>query len=120
LLRLHLISIKTTERNDISTHAGLLAQQKMAELLARKHNAIGSDNGVETKNGCELHWQTNVKRFELPNYQPHETPTLRKVSVEVNWKNGSQRKHFRLDRVTAPYYRTMLSNRVTARRKEYQ
>ena len=46
LLHLHLISIRTTERNDIHTRAGFLAQQKIAELTAKEYPLIGTESGT--------------------------------------------------------------------------
>ena len=55
LLRLHLISIRTTERNDIQTRAGFLAQQKLAELMAKEYPLIGTKSGTLSQDGINLH-----------------------------------------------------------------
>lgn len=101
LLRLHLISIRTTERNATTTRAGLLAQEKMAELLCQGYPPIGSQTGSSTQGGSSLHWQTDVREFALPKYNRNETFALRKVSVDVHWHHGGQEKHFRLASVAA-------------------
>ena len=101
LLRLHLISIRTTERNDIHTHAGFLAQQKMAELIAKEYPLIGTESGTLSQDGITLHWQTNVRPFDLAGYKQDESSALRKVCVDVRWKNGRQDKHFRLATIVA-------------------
>ena len=101
LLRLHLISIRTTERNDIQTRAGFLAQQKLAELMAKEYPLLGTKSGTLTQDGINLHWQTNVRPFDLAGYKQDESSALRKVCVDVRWKNGRQDKYFSLATIVA-------------------
>ena len=96
LLRLHLISIRSTQRSDTLTRAGLLAQEKMAQLVAEGYPPIGSQDGSVSQGELDLSWQTDVREFQLPDYKLEAPFKLREVSVNVSWKNGGHDKHFRL------------------------
>ena len=101
LLRLHLISIRSTQRSDTLTRAGLLAQEKMAQLVAGEYPPIGSQDGTVSQDGLDLSWQTAVRAFALPDYKLEAPSKLREVSVDVRWKNGGHDKHFRLATLVA-------------------
>jgi len=96
LLRLQLISIRTTEQTNLHTRAVLLAQQKLAELTVQKYPPIGTHTGMLIQDGIEFCWQTDVRSFALAGDRQNETASLREVCAAVRWQNGRQEKQYRL------------------------
>ena len=95
LIRLHLISISMAEAAEITSQAILLAEEKIAETLVLGYPAEGIKSGQVEKKSQVLHWQTEVtdlKSLELTNA---EIARLRKVYVEISFKQraGSKSLH---------------------------
>ena len=89
LVRMHVISVNMADLNNINTRAALLAQQKMAETLAKGYPQIGIAHGSALQDGCQLHWKTEVRDLHLPQSNPNDIGPLRDVWVTVNWAQGN-------------------------------
>jgi len=103
LLRLHLISIRMTETAEITSQAVLLAGEKMAEKLAMGYPKQETDSGTVEKNGLPLHWQTEVTDLQSPQLDEANITGLRKMLVDVSWKQGTGYKHLQMSTYVADW-----------------
>jgi type II secretion system protein I len=103
LLRLHLMSIKMAETAEITSQVVFLAGEKMAEKLATGYPNEESDSGTVEKNGLPLHWQTEITNLQLPLLDNANITGLRKVLVDVSWKQGTCQKHLQMSTYVADW-----------------
>jgi prepilin-type N-terminal cleavage/methylation domain-containing protein len=103
LFRLHLISIRMTETAEITSQAVFLAGQKIAEKLALGYPKEETDSGIVERNGLSLHWQTEVTDLQSPQLDEADITGLRRVLVDVNWKQGTGRKHLQMSTYVADW-----------------
>ncbi len=101
LLRLHLISIRMFETAEITSQAVLLANEKIAELLAAGYPKLESNSGTVESNGLTLNWQTQVTNVGLSQSGQVDIAGLRSVLVDVNWKQGTGNKHLQMSTYVA-------------------
>ena len=101
LLRLHLISISMVEAAEITSQAIFLANEKIAETLTVGYPKEGKNSGTVEKNGLALNWQTEVADLQLPQLQEADITGLRRVLVDVGWKQGTGRKHLQISTYVA-------------------
>jgi len=101
LLRLHLISISMVEAAEITSQAVFLADEKIAETLTVGYPKEGKNSGTVEKNGLALNWQTEVTDLQLPQLQEADITGLRRVLVDVGWKQGAGRKHLQMSTYVA-------------------
>ncbi len=101
LFRLHLISIRMTETAEISSQAVFLASEKMAEKLALDYPKEETDSGTVEKNGLTLYWQTEITDLQLPQLDEMNITGLRKILVDVGWKQGTGCKHLQMSTYVA-------------------
>ena len=92
LLKLHLISITMADRAQLTSEAVLLANEKVEETLAMGYPALAAGSGTVAKDNCSLQWQTEVTEQQIPSLNEAGIEGLRKVSVNVTWKQGRRRK----------------------------
>ena len=92
LLRLHIISISMVDKAQITTQAVLLANEKIAETVAAGYPKEGTSSGTTEQNGLTLNWQTEVKDLRLPQLDKEQIAGLRKILVDITWKQGRSRK----------------------------
>jgi type II secretion system protein I len=92
LLALHTTSINLADAAHQNTEAALLAEQKMAEILALGYPQTGNDSGTE-KTGFK--WRTEITDAEPPLLKTDITG-LRKVTVDVTWNRGETAKNLRI------------------------
>jgi general secretion pathway protein I len=92
LLRLHLISITMVDKAQITSQAVLLANEKIAETVAAGYPKEGTNSGTMEKNGLTLNWQTEVTNLRLPQLEKVRITGLRKILVDITWKQGRSRK----------------------------
>ena len=95
LLRLHLTSIRLTDTAQTISQAVLLADEKIAEALAAGYPKQGANSGIVEKNDSKLHWQTEVADLQSPQLNEANVSGLRKISVDVRWKQGTGWRHLR-------------------------
>ena len=96
LIRLHIININMTESAEITSQATLLAQEKIAETFAAGYPNQESNRGIVQKNALCFNWQTEVTDLHLPQLDEARICGLRKISVDINWKQGIHQKHLRM------------------------
>ena len=101
LLRLHLISITMADAAQATSKAVFLAREKMAETLALGFPEIGVDTGAVEDDTLDLQWRTEVSDFESPELVDADVAGLRRVSVDVAWKQGVGRKHLQMSTCVA-------------------
>ena len=101
LLKLHLISIRIADSAKITNQAVFLAEQKIAEVLVEDYPKVGSNCGTMEQNGALFSWQTEVT--DLYSYPLNEANVtgLRKVLVDVSWKQGISSKHLQMSTYVA-------------------
>jgi type II secretion system protein I len=103
LFRLHLISVRMTEAAEITSQAVFLAEEKIAEKLALGYPEEETDTGTVEKNGLPLQWQTEVTDLQSPQLDEANITGLRKVLVDVSWKQGSGCKHLQMSTYVADW-----------------
>jgi len=101
LIRLHLISISMADKAEITSQAVLLAEEKIAETLAQGYPKEGTASGVVEKKTHSLHWQTEVADLQSPRLVEADITGLRKICVEVGWKQGSSSKSLQMSTYVA-------------------
>ena len=101
LLRLHLISITMADSAQATSKAVFLAREKIAETLALGYPEIGIDTGVVENDTLDLQWRTEVSDFESPELVDADVAGLRRISVDVAWKQGVGRKHLQMSTCVA-------------------
>ena len=101
LLRLHIISISMVDKAQITTQAVLLANEKIAEMVAAGYPETGTNSGSTEKNGLTLSWQTEVTDLRLPQLDKVNIEGLRKVIVDITWKQGLSRKQLQMSTYVA-------------------
>lgn len=101
LIRLNLININMVDIAQTNSQATLLAQQKIAEILAGGYPNRGTDYGTVKKNTLRFDWQTEVTPLRSPQLDQAQIYGLRKVSANVSWKQGTSRKHLQMSTYVA-------------------
>ena len=101
LLKLHLISIRMADSAHVTKQAVFVAEQKIAEVLAEDYPKVGSHYGTLGQNGALFNWRTEVT--DLYSYPLNEANVtgLRKVLVDVSWKQGISSKHLQMSTYVA-------------------
>ena len=101
LIGLHLVSIRLVQTAEVTSEAVFLAQEKIAELLAQGYPAEGSDCGTVEKGPLCLYWQSEVSPLQLPELERAGVTGLRKISVDIGWKQGTRQKHLEMSTYVA-------------------
>jgi len=101
LLRLHLISAHMVDKAQIMTQAIFLADEKIAEALATGFPEEGIRSGAVEKNGLTMNWKTQVENLQLTELDAGDVGGLRKVLVDISWKQGINPKHLRMSTYVA-------------------
>ena len=106
---MHLTSINLTDRTETTTHAVLLAEEIMAQTLTQPLPNLKTTSGSEQRGSRQFQWRTEItdvpassltaapadnKTISIPSYtnswDQNHLATLRRVRVDVNWKDGSR------------------------------
>lgn len=103
LLRLHIISIRMVEAAETTSQAIFLADEKIAEMLASGYPKVGYYSGTVEKNGVMLNWQTEVIDLDSSQLDRDRADKsgLRKICVDVGWKQGAGSKHLQMSTYVA-------------------
>ena len=101
LLRLSMISARMVENAQTISQAVFLADEKIAETLAIGFPEEGTRSGTVEKNGLRLNWETKVVNLESIQLDAGDVAGLRKVLVDVSWKQGVSPKHLRMSTYVA-------------------
>jgi hypothetical protein len=101
LLRLHLVSTVLADTAELTSQAVLLADGKIAEALAEDYPDLGVTRGTVQHGGTSFQWQREVADtylYHLGNLNIHG---LRKISVDIRWKNGLANKYLNISTYVA-------------------
>ena len=101
LLRLHIISISMTDTAEITSQAVFLANEKIAETLALGYPEEGTNTGSVEKKALYLHWRTEVTDLQPSQLGELDIDGLRRIFVDVSWKQGIRRKHLQMSTYVA-------------------
>jgi len=101
LLRLNLISISMVDRAQTTSQAVLLAQQKIEETLCLGYSKLGTQSGIVQRDGLTMRWQSQVTDLPPSLFDQLNITGLRKVLVDVSWKNGSSQRQVQLSTYVA-------------------
>jgi Tfp pilus assembly protein PilV len=101
LLRLHIISISMTDTAEITSQAVFLANEKIAETLALGYPEEGTNSGTVQKKALCLHWRTKVTDLQPLQLGELDIAGLRRILVDVSWKQGIRRKHLQMSTYVA-------------------
>jgi prepilin-type N-terminal cleavage/methylation domain-containing protein len=92
LIKLHLISINMAGAAEMTSQAVLLAEEKIAETLALGYPEEGITSGQIEKDNQILHWRTEVAGLRSYELTDAEITGLRRIIVEVGWRQGADSK----------------------------
>ncbi len=101
LIRLHLISIRMVETAEVTSQAVLLAEEKIAETLALGYPKEGAKSGTVEKNALCLRWRTEVTDLQSHRLAEANIIGLRKICVDVGWKQGAGYKNLQMSTYVA-------------------
>lgn len=96
LLRLQLLTIRIADRARVTSQAVFLAEGKIAETLALGYPKPGNNSGTVADNGVALDWQVEVTDLRLPQLSAAAGAGLRKILVDVSWKQRLGRNHLQM------------------------
>jgi prepilin-type N-terminal cleavage/methylation domain-containing protein len=96
LLGLHLRSLAMAQAAQMTSQAVLLADAKVAEVLACGYPGLGGSSGADERNNIAYDWQARVSNVESLRLGDILIAGLREVSVDVRWKQGPGRRHVRM------------------------
>ena len=96
LLRLHLLTIRIADRAWLNSQAIFLAEQKIAETLALGYPKPGTSSGTITDNRVSLDWNVEVTDLRLPELGTAANAGLRRILVDVSWKQRLGRNHLQM------------------------
>jgi prepilin-type N-terminal cleavage/methylation domain-containing protein len=100
LTKLNLVSITIADRAEATSKAALLAQQKIAEILASGYPDIQTQSGITEEDSLALQWQTSVTKMNLP-IPDNAIKRLRKVSVDISWEQGTAKRNLKISTCVA-------------------
>jgi type II secretion system protein I len=101
LLRLHLISVQMVDKAQTMTQAVFLADEKIAETLSADTPEEGVRSGTVEKNGLTLNWKTRVEELQSIQLDRGDVDGLRRMLVDISWKQGNDRKHLQMSTFVA-------------------
>ncbi len=101
LLRLCLLSIKIADKAQITSQAVFLAEEKITQTLAVDYPKKGSDSGTVQNNGVLFDWNVKIAEAHLPELDEPHVEGLRKISVDVSWKQTIGRNHLQMSTYVA-------------------
>lgn len=96
LLRLHLLTIRIADQARVTSGAIFLAEQKIAETLALGYPKVGINSGTIADNPVALDWNVEVTDLRLPELGTAASAGLRKILVDVSWKQRLGRNHLQM------------------------
>jgi len=101
LIKLHLISIRMAGAAEITSQAVLLAQQKIAEILALGYPEEKVKSGRIENNNRIMRWQTTVKDLRSSELSNAKISGLRSICVEVDFRQGADTKSLQMSTYVA-------------------
>ncbi len=101
LLRLHMISVTMADAAETTSQGIFLAEGKISEVLALGYPEVGTNSGSAEKNNLRFYWQSEVADLGLQQVDEADITGLRKISVDVSWKEGVGRKQLQMSTYVA-------------------
>jgi len=101
LLRLQVISVQTSTHASRLWTASLLAQEKMAEVMAADRIDEGSRQGA-TEDEPVYAWRVSVEPARAPGLADAEATSLKSVVVTVSWPDGRSERSLALVTYVSP------------------
>jgi general secretion pathway protein I len=97
ILQIFSLSTRITRAAEIQQQAVLLAESKMAELLAEPFIETGSDQGgfdgqIDEGLAERFRWQTEVSDYQFPDQSEVDNPSLVPflIEVSVSWDDAAE------------------------------
>ena len=99
LIHLHVVSIRMIDSGSHMAKATLLANDRLAEILARDIPELGKSSGrmEEEAGGAVYRWTSVVTDAAVPALESTRLMGLRQVHVEVTWQDGQRDAAVSLD-----------------------
>ena len=99
LLRMHVLSIRQIDAGMLMARATLLANAKMAELVAQKRPALGKAEGRfdEAHQGVAFYWKSVVTEARPSELGGATWSDMRHLHLDVFWQRGDRDAAVSLD-----------------------
>lgn len=90
LIHLHVVSIRMVDSSARLSRATLIANAKLAEIIARGFPELGTSSGrfQDDDRGVVFRWSAAVTDTRAPELEAAHVTGLRAVRVDVAWENG--------------------------------
>jgi hypothetical protein len=89
LIQLHVTSIRLVHSGSRMARATLLANAKLAEIVATDAVDIGESSGhIEEERGLVFQWRSTVRQADLAELEGTAISGIRRVHVDVSWQDG--------------------------------
>jgi type II secretion system protein I len=123
LIHLHVASIRMIDSSSHRAKAAILANDRLAEIMAQKVPDLGKSSGrVEDANdGTVYRWTAVVTDTRPPEIESVPLAGMRQVHVDVAWQNGDQDVVVSLDtfiHVAVASEREILENKDNGKSKK--
>jgi len=93
LLRLNILSINLADIAEKTTQAVMLANEKIEEIKAGDVIKPQSISGTSKRDNITLYWRSRVEQISALPISGTEVTGLKKISVDVSWKQGWGKKY---------------------------
>ncbi len=92
LIRLHVLSVRQIDAGMRIARATLLANAKLAEIVAQKRPAFGKDEGRfdEAQPGIAFYWESVVTEARPSELTAEAWSDVRHVHLDVFWQKGDR------------------------------
>jgi type II secretion system protein I len=90
LIRLHILSIRHTDASMLMARAALLANAKLAEIVAQDDPEIGEENGRfdDAHRGVVFYWASIVTETQSSELAAADVSDIRHVRLDVSWREN--------------------------------
>jgi len=92
LIRMHVLSVRQIDAGMLMAKATLLANAKMAELVAQKRPAFGKAEGRfdEAHQGIAFYWKSAVSEARPSELAAEAWSDMRRVHLDIFWQKGDR------------------------------
>ena len=90
LIHLHVVSIRMVDSGSHMAKATLLANDRLAEILARDIPELGKTTGRVEETGTVYRWTSVVTDAAVPALESTRLAGIRQVHIEVTWQDGER------------------------------
>jgi type II secretion system protein I len=96
LARLHLMGLNTARAVQTRTAAIFLAQEKITDACAGGYPRLGTQSGVDERDGTQFEWTTSIEETHPQLTAGRNVQGLREVRTTISWPQGSGYKEVRM------------------------